>query len=83
LKTKLDDEDFEIHIINSFFTFQDEDDDFEEEEFEDWDDDEMQDDDTSWRVRRASLKVVVAMLKAMPNKTTELSDHFTQVLITR
>ena len=63
--------------------FQDEDDDFDEEDFEDWDDDELQDDDTSWRVRRASLKVVVAMLKAMPNKTAELCDHFAQVLITR
>jgi len=54
--------------------------------FDEFDDDglvDSDDDDSSWKVRRASLKVLAAMVKGLPDKLHELYAKFCIPLIAR
>merc|ERR1719316_2051875 len=54
--------------------------------FDEFDDDglvDSDDDDSSWKVRRAALKVLAAMLKGLPDKLRDLYSKFTLPLIQR
>jgi cullin-associated NEDD8-dissociated protein 1 len=54
--------------------------------FDEFDDDglvDSDDDDSSWKVRRAALKVLAAMLKGLPDKLRDLYSKFAQPLIAR
>eukprot|EP00928_Gymnodinium_smaydae_P021607 TRINITY_DN18454_c0_g1_i2.p1 TRINITY_DN18454_c0_g1~~TRINITY_DN18454_c0_g1_i2.p1 ORF type:complete len:1278 (+),score=348.29 TRINITY_DN18454_c0_g1_i2:74-3907(+) len=54
--------------------------------FDEFDDDglvDSDDDDTSWKVRRAALRVLAAMVKGVPDKLPELYARFTTPLIAR
>jgi len=54
--------------------------------FDEFDDDglvDSDDDDSSWKVRRAALKVLAAMLKGLPDRLSELYAKFATPLIGR
>mmetsp|Transcript_77181 Transcript_77181/g.213364 ORF Transcript_77181/g.213364 Transcript_77181/m.213364 type:complete len:1277 (-) Transcript_77181:133-3963(-) len=54
--------------------------------FEEFDDDglvDSDDDDNSWKVRRAALKVLAAMVRGLPDKLQEIYATFATPLITR
>eukprot|EP00440_Ansanella_granifera_P031831 gb/GFBE01034542.1/.p1 GENE.gb/GFBE01034542.1/~~gb/GFBE01034542.1/.p1 ORF type:complete len:1280 (+),score=324.01 gb/GFBE01034542.1/:1-3840(+) len=54
--------------------------------FDEFDDDglvDSDDDDNSWKVRRAALKVLEAMVKGLPDRLDEIYTKFAQPLITR
>ena len=54
--------------------------------FDEFDDDGLVDsdgDDNSWKVRRASLKVLAAMVRALPDKLVEIYSTFATPLIGR
>jgi len=76
-----------LHLITydpNFYSTGDEDAamDFEDE----FDDDglvDSDDDDNSWKVRRAALKVLAAMVKGLPDKLQEIYQKFTAPLIGR
>eukprot|EP00913_Durusdinium_trenchii_P022482 g21119.t1 len=56
------------------------------EEFEEFDEDglvDSDDDDNSWKVRRAALKVLEAMVKGLPDRLDEIYAKFAQPLINR
>ncbi|CAJ1379573.1 unnamed protein product [Effrenium voratum] len=56
------------------------------EEFEEFDEDglvDSDDDDNSWKVRRAALKVLEAMVKGLPDRLDEIYTKFAQPLINR
>lgn len=63
----------------------DEDEDMEEdeEEFSDEEEDYSDDDDTSWKVRRAALRVLAAMITTRPELLEQLYVHCAQPLISR
>lgn len=56
-----------------------------EDAFDDFDDDvvDSDDDDSSWKVRRAALKVLAAMVKGLPDKLREIYSKFAAPLINR
>lgn len=54
--------------------------------FEEFDDDglvDSDDDDNSWKVRRAALKVLAAMVRGLPDKLSEIYGKFASPLISR
>lgn len=54
--------------------------------FEEFDEDglvDSDDDDNSWKVRRAALKVLEAMVKGLPDRLDEIYSKFSQPLIAR
>eukprot|EP00930_Biecheleria_cincta_P085975 TRINITY_DN75343_c0_g1_i1.p1 TRINITY_DN75343_c0_g1~~TRINITY_DN75343_c0_g1_i1.p1 ORF type:complete len:1277 (-),score=337.39 TRINITY_DN75343_c0_g1_i1:197-4027(-) len=54
--------------------------------FDEFDDDglvDSDDDDNSWKVRRAALKVLEAMVKGLPDRLDEIYKKFAQPLISR
>mmetsp|Transcript_22006 Transcript_22006/g.62883 ORF Transcript_22006/g.62883 Transcript_22006/m.62883 type:complete len:1274 (-) Transcript_22006:103-3924(-) len=54
--------------------------------YEEFDDDglvDSDDDDNSWKVRRAALKVLAAMVKGLPDKLHEIYERFAMPLINR
>jgi len=56
------------------------------EEFEEFDEDglvDSDDDDNSWKVRRAALKVLEAMVRGLPDRLDEIYAKFAQPLINR
>jgi cullin-associated NEDD8-dissociated protein 1 len=57
-----------------------------EEDMDDFDDDglvDSDDDDNSWKVRRAALKVLAAMVRGLPDKLLEIYPAFATPLIAR
>ncbi|TDH72282.1 uncharacterized protein CCR75_003151 [Bremia lactucae] len=62
---------------------EDEDMDAEEEEYSDEEGDYSDDDDTSWKVRRATLRVLTAIIITRPELLEQLYIHCAQPLISR
>lgn len=62
---------------------EDEDMEEEEEEYSDEEGDYSDDDDTSWKVRRASLRVLTAIITTRPELLEQIYIHCTQALISR
>lgn len=57
-----------------------------DEGFDEFDDDglvDSDDDDSSWKVRRASLKVLAAMVRGLPDKLSDILSRFVTPLIGR
>jgi len=56
-----------------------------EDAFDEFDDEvvDSDDDDSSWKVRRAALKVLAAMVKGLPDKLQEIYSKFAAPLIAR
>lgn len=61
----------------------DDDDDEEEDDFDDYDDDYGDEDDNTWKVRRASIKVIQAFIHSRPELLEQLYYQCTDSLVGR
>jgi len=70
----------------NFYSTGDDQDNTMDDGFDEFDDDglvDSDDDDNSWKVRRAALKVLAAMVKGLPDKLSEIYSKFAAPLIQR